>query len=485
MPIPKVIYQTWKTVNLTSKVRSVSERIRVLNPEYTMYLYDDDEIDSFIRLNFEERIYAAFSKLKNGAARADFWRYCVLYKNGGIYLDIDSEILRPLNELIDFKNDQCIITREGNPGICNNWIMIFEKEHPILERTIELCCLNIEQTIKPARINVCYLTGPAGPYTSAINDIMLPFLYQESNQYCTQLYFMEDAVINAYLNNPKLPVRCRFYGIDMGSFAKYKHEFIGELYQTQKHWTVDPDIFDTSLNLELFEKKIYSQNGEDGITMKLIEQLYGEDKQQKFYVEFGVENGVECNTRILWEKYGWVGLQMDGGYENNAIHLRKEHITKDNVVQLFQKYNVPNHIHLLSVDIDFNDFYCLKEILSVYTCDIIICEYNATHLPHEDKIVVYDQNGRWDGTNYFGVSLLSLDKLSKKYNYSIVCCDKKGVNCFMVHNDIIKQNGLHFKNIGNIAKIYRPPKYANGPNGGHGADLQNRPYITFEEAMQL
>ena len=55
----------------------------------------------------------------------------------------------------------------------------------------------------------------------------------------------------------------------------------------------------------------------------------------------------------------------------------------------------------------------------------------------------------------------------------------------MVHNDIIKQKGLHFKNIGNIAKIYRPPKYANGPNGGHGADLQNRPYITFEEAMQL
>jgi hypothetical protein len=242
MPIPKVIYQTWKTTNLTSNVQSVRERIRVLNPEYTMYLYDDDTIDSFIRLNFEERIYAAFSKLKNGAARADFWRYCVLYKNGGIYLDIDSVILRPLNELIDFKNDQCIITREGNPGIFNNWIMIFEKEHPILERTIELCCLNIEQRIKPALINVCYLTGPAGPYTSAINDIMLPFLYQGLNQYCAHLYFVEDEKLNAYLNKPKLPVRCRFYGVDMGSFAKYKHEFNNELYQTQPHWTVDPDV---------------------------------------------------------------------------------------------------------------------------------------------------------------------------------------------------------------------------------------------------
>ena len=75
-------------------------------------------------------------KLNVGAAKADFWRYCILYKNGGIYLDIDSEITNSLDQLI-LKDDQCIITREGHYGIFNNWIMIFEKNHPILLKTIE------------------------------------------------------------------------------------------------------------------------------------------------------------------------------------------------------------------------------------------------------------------------------------------------------------------------------------------------------------
>ena len=156
------------------------------------------------------------------------------------------------------------------------------------------------------------------------------------------------------------------------------------------------------MDLSLYENKIFSQNGEDGITMKLVELIYDSDNTNKFYVEFGVENGFECNTRILRDKYNWNGLQMDGINENYCINLRKEFITKENVVELFKKYNVPQNINLLSVDIDFNDFYCLKEILENYQCDIIICEYNATHLANEDKIVVYNKNGMWDGSNYFG-----------------------------------------------------------------------------------
>ena len=84
------------------------------------------------------------------------------------------------------------------------------------------------------------------------------------------------------------------------------------------------------MNLEFFEKKIFSQNGEDGITMKLLELLYcNKDDNNiidKYYVEFGVENGKECNTKILREKYKWKGLQMDGSNEDNKINLKKEFI---------------------------------------------------------------------------------------------------------------------------------------------------------------
>jgi hypothetical protein len=207
------------------------------------------------------------------------------------------------------------------------------------------------------------------------------------------------------------------------------------------------------MDLSVFEKKIFSQNGEDGITMKLLDMIYEGNNENKFYIEFGVENGIECNTRILRERYTWCGIYMDGGNENASINLKKEFITKENVVELFRKYNVPRNINLLCVDIDFNDFYCLKEILANYRCDIIICEYNATHLANEDKIVIYDKNGRWDGSNYFGVSLLALDKLGKMYNYSLIYCNKNGVNCFLVDNNIIKNKDLRIKNMGDIAQI--------------------------------
>jgi hypothetical protein len=236
------------------------------------------------------------------------------------------------------------------------------------------------------------------------------------------------------------------------------------------------------MNLEVFEQKIFSQNGEDGITMKLLELIY-ENNDNKFYVEFGSGNGTECNTRILNENYKWKGLQMDGGNENISINLRKEFITKENIVELFKKYDVPHTINVLSVDIDFNDFYCLKEILKNYNCDIIICEYNYTHLANIDKIVIYNKNARWDGSNYFGASLLSLNKLCNKYNYSLVYCNKNGVNCFFVNNDVIKKNNLNFLNVGNVEQLYRRARYGNGPNGGHRQDLFNRRFISFDQAM--
>jgi hypothetical protein len=91
----------------------------------------------------------------------------------------------------------------------------------------------------------------------------------------------------------------------------------------------------------------------------------------------------------------------------------------------------------------------------------------------------------WDHTNYYGTSLLSLHKLAKKYNYSLVYCENKGVNAFFIHNDIIQHKQLKFMNMNDVEKIYKYPKYGNGPNGGHIPDLHNRMYISFEEAIKL
>lgn len=234
MTIPKIIYQTWKTKSLHNNCIKIRDNIQKLNLNYQMILYDDADMDAFIKSNFHPTIYNCYLQLNVGASKADFWRYCILYKKGGVYLDIDAEIVKPLDELI-IGDEQCIVTREGNAGIFNNWIMIFEKEHPILLECINKCCFNI---INKITNDVCKLTGPQGPFTNAINEILIP-LYNKK----THLYFENDIQLNNVLNAKTNKIRCRFYGVDMGPYANFKHPYVKDLYQNNTHWIYEKIIF--------------------------------------------------------------------------------------------------------------------------------------------------------------------------------------------------------------------------------------------------
>lgn len=234
MAIPKVIYQTWKTKNLHENCLKVTARIQDRNPDYQILLYDDNDMDAFIKDNFEKDIYSCYRRLNVGAARADFWRYCVLYVNGGVYLDMDSEIVQSLDNLIR-GDEQCIVTRERNEGSFNNWIMIFERHHPVLMEAIRICCGNI---INRTTDDIAYLTGPAGPFTDAINKIMVP-IYGKN----THLYFEADNDLNKVLDGPENNVRCRFFGFDMEGFGLWKHEYCRDLYADSIYWRDERRIF--------------------------------------------------------------------------------------------------------------------------------------------------------------------------------------------------------------------------------------------------
>ena len=234
MTIPKIIYQTWKTKTLHKNCIKIRDNIQKLNPNYQLILYDDDDIDIFIKNNFDEHVYKCYSQLNVGASKADFWRYCILYKYGGIYLDFDSNIVRSLDELF-IGDEQCIVTREGNLGIFNNWILIFQKEHPILLECINKCCYNI--TNKTTN-DVWKLTGP-GPFTESVNNALIPHY----NKKVQNLYFENDNDLNTVLNNKTNQVRCRFYDVDMKTFANFKHEYVNDLYETHIHWRDVKTIF--------------------------------------------------------------------------------------------------------------------------------------------------------------------------------------------------------------------------------------------------
>jgi mannosyltransferase OCH1-like enzyme len=94
---PKVIYFCNKIIN--EKDKKSSNNWKKLNPEYEIKLYDDKMIKLFLLKEYGELYIKIFDYLKDGPIKADFWRICILYKNGGIYSDIDN---LPLVKLSDF-----------------------------------------------------------------------------------------------------------------------------------------------------------------------------------------------------------------------------------------------------------------------------------------------------------------------------------------------------------------------------------------------
>lgn len=235
------------------------------------------------------------------------------------------------------------------------------------------------------------------------------------------------------------------------------------------------------IDLSKYEKSLYSQNGEDGVIEKIIELI---QPKNKFCVEFGATEGKALSNTCLLREKGWKAVLWDLGYEKPEIGLYKEFITAENINSLFEKYKIPNNFGLLSIDIDYNDFYVWKALDEKYQPDVIIIEYNATHRSNQDKVVKYDPFFCWDGTNYFGASILAMYNLGRSKGYSLVYADKKGVNLFFIRDDLLKDKDFSFKNINNVRKLYRTPRYGKGPNRGHRKDSLNRSYLSSGDLIE-
>ena len=224
--IPKQIIQTWKTKILPSPIQYSINQMLQLNPSYTYRLFDDNDMKEYIKINFDEDTNLAYSKLNVGAAKADFWRYLILYKEGGVYLDIDSILYNSLDKLIQ-NEDTSIISRERNPDIFLQWCMIFEPMHPILKLTIDKCIYNI---LNETTTDIMYLTGPR-VYSEAINEFVLPYVGDKA-------YYQNDNILNE-----KLKDKCKFYDFDFPRFCNWKHPYAELLYNDILHWSKDKIVF--------------------------------------------------------------------------------------------------------------------------------------------------------------------------------------------------------------------------------------------------
>lgn len=229
-------------------------------------------------------------------------------------------------------------------------------------------------------------------------------------------------------------------------------------------------------NLNQFEQRIafrkrseFSQNGEDGIINAIFSMI---GVSNKYFVEFGAEDGVQCNTRYLFLKKRWKGLLMDGGHENATINLKKEFITAENIEILFRKYNVPKDFDLLSIDIDGNDYWVWRAIKN-YCPRVVIIEYNACFPWEESKTILYQPSFVWDKTDYYGATLKALVQLGDEKGYTLVATNSCGVNAFFVKNELVEGNFI----VSPSWELYHSAAFKGRQGNKHPADILQRAWI--------
>ena len=210
-------------------------------------------------------------------------------------------------------------------------------------------------------------------------------------------------------------------------------------------------------NIQDYEFQIFSQFGDDGIIQFLLNNI---DVYNKQFVEFGVENYEEANTRFLLECYNWKGLVIDSDF-SHIKHIKKQNyywrnqlstsfdfITKKNINLILQKNNFIGDIGILSIDIDGNDYWIWEEI-SIINPSIVIIEYNARFGDEESVTIPYnesfDRKKSKEGNIYYGASLSALSKLATKKNYSLICTNSNGNNAYFVKNDLLKSDNKLIK----------------------------------------
>jgi hypothetical protein len=205
----------------------------------------------------------------------------------------------------------------------------------------------------------------------------------------------------------------------------------------------------TSAKLADFEFKAYSQWGEDGIIQRLIQLV---PLQQCIFVEFGIQDYREANTRYLLTHDNWRGLVLDGSDANIAAVKREPldwrhnlkavaaFITRENINSLLRDNGLSGEIGLLSVDVDGVDYW-IWDAIDVVSPAIVVAEYNARFGPERAVTVPYDpafvRERAHHSSIYYGASLAALVGLGKRKGYAFVGANSAGNNAFFVRRDCL------------------------------------------------
>lgn len=193
--VPRVVHQTFHTRDLPPELADAVGAIQRGNPDWQHRFYDEGDMRAFIDESYGPDILAYYDAInpKYRAARADLFRYLVVYRCGGVYLDIKSLPTRPLSAVIRPDDSYLISQWSNGPGEAypdwglhpelsripggeyQQWYIAAAAGHPFLRAVIERVLRNL-RSYNPGlhgvgQLGVLRVTGPIA-YTLAIHPLL-------------------------------------------------------------------------------------------------------------------------------------------------------------------------------------------------------------------------------------------------------------------------------------------------------------------------
>ena len=191
-----------------------------------------------------------------------------------------------------------------------------------------------------------------------------------------------------------------------------------------------------------------SQNGEDGVVAEVLRRI---GAPTRWFVEFGVGAGHEGVCLALADLLGWSGLfieadqhlfdELSRKYSGEPrVVTAQAMVDAANVESLFARAGVPADLDVLSIDVDGNDWWIWRAIVT-YRPRLLVIEYNGNLDPASQLVKPYDPDAAWDETCWFGASLGAYERLGAAKGYTLVHTDLRGVNAFFLRDDLLPAFG--------------------------------------------
>ena len=174
--IPRLIWQTSRSLTLSDRANATVSTWIANNPTWKHMIATDDDMDIFFRTKFPPNVYEAFSKLPLGVMKADTFRLAVMYYYGGIYADVDTECVRPIDEWVGpAQTEGCtaIVAMESYNSFAN-WAFAAAPRHPVFKRALDRVVENVEQDGGVIPKDAHFVAAYTGPpvLTASIRDVL-------------------------------------------------------------------------------------------------------------------------------------------------------------------------------------------------------------------------------------------------------------------------------------------------------------------------